>query len=119
MKIIEEVSKRIERVLINLAELIEKPYSAVVSESLVKIVHHIIEYYRQYFDNTPSYDSLINELMCRSKTIIQQYFKNQNLIISMNMGDSMATKEVLHLHLDLLYKYRGQPDIKDIVEAYA
>jgi len=37
----------------------------------------------------------------------------------MNMGDSIATKEILHLHLDLLYKYKRQPDLKEIVEAYA
>lgn len=57
---VETVSKRIDRVLINLTTLIGRPYSAVVSEAIIKIIHHIIEYYRQYINNTNSYDLLIN-----------------------------------------------------------
>jgi len=40
---------------------------------------------------------------------MKKYFLNFDLIIPMNMGNSMAIKECLHLHIDLLYKYQLSP----------
>jgi hypothetical protein len=39
--------------------------------------------------------------------------------MSMNMGNSMAIKECLHLHIDLLYKYQPKPDHGIVAHNYA
>jgi hypothetical protein len=54
-----------------------------------------------------------------TQKIVRKYFANENLIIPMNMGHSIAVKEALHLHVDLLYKYQISLSHTLVVDNYS
>lgn len=64
---------------------------------MMKIIQHVLEHYRKHLEPLPNYNLLIEGILAVTKTILRNYFSTPNLIISMNMGDSVAIKQCLHL----------------------
>ena len=95
--------------------LISRKQSQVNVEMTFKIIHHILKHYRQYFLNSETYNNLLATLLGTTKHNLKNYFSTSNLILDMNMGDSMAIKECLYLHIELLSKYPNAISIPQIV----
>jgi hypothetical protein len=88
-----------------MSKLIIRNQSAVVLELLFKIIVHFYEHYRQFFEKHIKYNEIAEYLRKVTSKMIQTYFGNFDLIVPMNMGYSIAIKECLHLHIDLISKY--------------
>jgi hypothetical protein len=59
---------------------------------MVKIINHILQNYKNHLENLEEYPLLIEQIFTVTKSILKSYFNTPNLIISMNMGDSVAIK---------------------------
>ena len=65
------------------------------------------------------YNNLVQFLGNSTEKILRRYFDNFDLIVKMNMGNSMAIKECLDLHIDLLYKYQESQNLDLITHNYS
>ena len=83
--------------LFKLATLITRRQSSVVTEMILKIVHHVLKNYHSHLQPLEQYPTLIHDIFEVTKKMLKTYFNTPNLIITMNMGDSVAIKECLHL----------------------
>ena len=82
-----------------------------MSESLLKLIHHLLNHFQKEITASQQMEGLTKEILSVTTRIIDHYFTRENLIVENNMGNSVAVKQCLDLHMDLLGKHQLQPDI--------
>lgn len=97
MKIDAKIVDGFFEALFKLAKLATRRQSSVVTEMMLKIVQHVLKNYHSHLQPLEQYPTLIQNIFEVTQKILKNYFNTPNLIITMNMGDSVAIKECLHL----------------------
>lgn len=115
MKIDAKIVDGLFETLFKLAKLISRRQSSVVTEMMVKIVQHILKNFHSYLQPLEQYPTLIHNIFEVTKKMLKNYFNTPNLIITMNMGDSVAIKECLHLQNYIFTCFEESAKIERIV----
>jgi hypothetical protein len=87
----------------------------VVTEIMIKIVHHVLSNYQSHLHPLEQYSALVHKISEVTKKILSNYFNTSNLIIAMNMGDSVAIKECLSLQNYIFTCFEETAKIERIV----
>lgn len=60
--------------LLGLNTLVRRKQSAVVTESILKLIHHLLNHFYRYISKQAKYDKIVSDLLDISNKIIDNYF---------------------------------------------